>query len=64
MKLSPSIEAPDYKTNSPRHPLGNVLRTIWRTIWGLCNHMEIGITEWKRNYSPALIKLQVKFKKL
>ena len=57
MKLSPSIEAPDYKTNSARHPLGYVLRTIWRTIWGLCNHMEIGITEWKRNYSPALIKL-------
>ena len=53
MKLSPSIEALDYKTNSPCHPLGNVLRIIW----GLCNHMEIGITEWKRNYSPALIKL-------
>ena len=28
MKLSPSIEALDYKTNSPCHPLGNVLRTI------------------------------------
>ena len=64
MKLSPSIEALDYKTNSPCHPFGNVLRTIWKTCQLMlgCNKlrdsdMEIGITEWKRNYSPPLIKL-------